>query len=303
VLNSSISYYSLKNCLCFLSLLIGSNQFAQNGLLDSAQKLCLEKKYDLAIPIIDKVILDPETKLNAGSWSIRAIAYFQSYKSIGKYDVSKISLIDTALSSTYISMKLDITNDRLESNKILVKSIAGVYYNLSSVLLKDSLNSVLSEKYYLRYKKMTTQLNPSFDFKEKDIEYYRSLGSIFLDLYMQKNFNQEFGEIAKTSLIKVLDINPKDISANINLGVFYYNQGATLMRLSDYTTDLVQLGLVQDNALKLFKQAEPFMLRVHVADPKEITAIEGLEGIYVALLDEVKANEFKIKKEALIKKQ
>ena len=303
MLNSSISYYSLKNCLCFLSLIIGSNQFAQNGLLDSAQKLCLEKKYDLAIPIIDKVILDPETKLNAGSWSIRAIAYFQSYKSIGKYDVSKISLIDTALSSTYISMKLDITNDRLENNKILVKSIAGVYYNLSSVLLKDSLNSVLSEKYYLRYKKMTTQLNPSFDFKEKDIEYYRSSGSIFLDLYMQKNFNQEFGEIAKTSLIKVLDINPKDISANINLGVFYYNQGATLMRLSDYTTDLVQLGLVQDNALKLFKQAEPFMLRVHVADPKEITAIEGLEGIYVALLDEVKANEFKIKKEALIKKQ
>jgi hypothetical protein len=157
-------------------------------------------------------------------------------------------------------------------------------------------------EFFLKYKKYTTILNPTFEFKPKDIEYYNTMGSIFADKYMKNNFNQKYGDIAKYALLKVLELDNKNISANINLGILYYNQGATLMKMMDYDVDLAQLDVIQENAKKLFKQSLPFMIKVYELDPKAERALEGLQGIYSALLDEEKANEFKQKKEALNKK-
>ena len=67
----------------------------------------------------------------------------------------------------------------------------------------------------------------------------------------------------------------------------------------DYDAQLDKLDVIQDNAAKLFKQSLPFMLKVYELEPKDKRVIEGLEGIYSALLDEAKSNEFKRKKEAL----
>jgi hypothetical protein len=170
------------------------------------------------------------------------------------------------------------------------------------MLLQDSLNSSKSEEYYLKYKKYTTVFDPTFDFKQKDINYYNTTGSTFEDLYMRNNFNQKYGDVAKNALLKVLEIDSKNISANINLGILYYNQGATLMRMMDYDVDLAQLDVIQENAKKLFKQSLPFMIKVYELDPKAEKALESLQGIYSALLDDEKANEFKQKKEALNKK-
>ena len=92
------------------------------------------------------------------------------------------------------------------------------------------------------------------------------------------------------------------VISNINLGVLYYNQGATLMRMMDYDVDLAQLDVIQENAKKLFKQSLPFMIKVYEIDQRDPRALESLQGIYSALLDDEKANEFKLKKEALNKK-
>ena len=45
------------------------------------------------------------------------------------------------------------------------------------------------------------------------------------------------------------------------------------------------------------------MMKVYELDPKAERALESLQGIYSALLDDVKANEFKQKKEALEKQK
>ena len=283
-------------------LIVCHNQYAQTDLLFDAQKLCQEKKFDLAIPLIEKIIKHPETKLDASAWHIRSYAYIQTYKSAGQYNIAKLNLLDTAISSAVISMRLDATKELLENNNSFVKFGAAAYYKVAVVLMQDSLNNVKSEKYYLKYKKTTAILTPNFDFKPKDIEYYNATGGKFEDLYMKNNFNQKYGDVAKYALLKVLELDPKNISASINLGILYYNQGATLMRMMDYDVDLAQLDVIQENAKKLFKQSLPFMMKVYELDPKDERVLESLQGIYSALLDDEKANEFKLKKEALNKK-
>jgi len=301
VLNISKSYHYIKNSLLFLFVLISYNQYAQDDLYNEAQKLCGEKKFEQAIPLIDKAITHEATSSYAGTWHIRAYAYLQYYKQFGVGNTSKSDLLDTAMVSTLKSIKLDTSNEFKSNNDAFIKNGAATYFKLSSILLQDSLNFNKAEVYYNNYKKYTSIFNPTFDLKQKDIEFYNAAGSLFADLYMKNNFSQKYGDIAKTALLKVLDVDNKNISANINLGILYYNQGATLMRMMDYDTDLAQLEVIQENAKKLFKQSLPFMIKVYELDPKAERALESLEGIYSALYDDVKANEFKLKKEALNK--
>ena len=81
---------------------------------------------------------------------------------------------------------------------------------------------------------------------------------------MRNNFNQKYGDIAKYALLKVLEIDSKNISANINLGILYYNQGATLMRMMDYDVDLAQLDVIQENAKKFKVSFEEELHRVMI---------------------------------------
>lgn len=275
---------------------------AQQDMLFEAQRLCNEKKFDEAKPIIDKVILHAETSNDPASWHIRSFTYLQLYKQVANGGTSKTNLLDTAMLSAIKSDGLDKSREYSENNIAFIKNGAASYYKICKNLLQDSLNSEKSEVYYLLYKKHTAIITPDFDFKSKDLEYYNTMGSMFADLYMKNNFNQKYGDIAKAALLKVLEIDSKNIKANINLGILYYNQGATLMRMMDYDVDLAQLDVIQENAKKLFKQSLPFMIKVYELDPNAETALESLQGIYSALLDEEKANEFKQKKEALNKK-
>lgn len=273
---------------------------AQTNLLIEAQELSNSKQFDKAIPLLDKVVLHPETKNDPASWHIRSYVYLQSFKQSNSVNNSrKIALLDTSIRSAIQSMSLDKDNSYKENNSGFIKGAAAGYYKLCISYLQDSLNASKSEECYFKYRKNTAIINPGFDFKEKDIEYYKATGSIFSDLYMKNNFNQKYGDIAKTALLKVLELDPKNIAANINLGILYYNQGATLMRMSDYDMDLTQLDIVQENAKKIFKQSLPFMIKVYELDPQNKKALEGLQGIYSALMDDEKANEFKLKKEAL----
>lgn len=301
MITTSKSYRYLKNTICFLAICFAQISIGQNDLLMEAQKLCQEKNYTQAIVVIDKVITNTETKNDPAAWHIRGYAYIQAYKQLGVGNTSKLFMLDTAMVSTIKSISLDANKEYYENNIAFIKNGASTYYKLCTILLQDSLNEVKSEKYYQNYKKYTAIYDPSFDFKPQDIKYYTTKGSIYGDQYVKNNFNQKYGDIAKTALLKVLELDPKNVSANMNLGILYYNQGATLMRMMDYDIDLAQLDVIQENAKKLFKQSLPFMIKVYELDPKAEKALEGLEGIYNALLDDAKANEFKQKKEEIIK--
>ena len=269
------------------------------NLLMKAQELSNNKEFDKAKPLLDQVILHDETKDDPASWHIRSYVYLQLFKRPGISNTQKSNLLDTSVRSTEQSMALDKDGTYKENNYGFMKAASAGYYKLCISYMQDSLNAPKSEESYNKYKKSLAVFSPNFDFKEKDIEYYKALGGVFSEQYVKTNFSQKYGDVAKTALLKVLDLDPKNISANMNLGVLYYNQGATLMHMSDYDIDLVQLDVIQENAKKIFKQSLPFMIKVYEIDPKNKNVLEGLQGIYSALMDEEKANEFKLKREAL----
>lgn len=274
--------------LCFVS------GYAQNDRLNRAQQLLQAKNADLAKLAIDSVILNPETKGDFVSWTIRAYIYFEIYKRNDKLKLHSV-LRDTIVSSLKISNTLKPDETFASNNKKLLSNIAAGYFNFSKILLMDSVNYKNSLLAYNKFKENYLIAEPGTNFNKRDVEYYLAVGSLYSDIFNKDNKNTDAQETAKITLLKVLDIQPENPSANINLGIMYYNQAVNLGKLLDYGADFSQIDVVQENIIKLAKQAEQFIIKVYKVDNKNLKAVEALHSIYKMLNEKANEEEFKKK--------
>lgn len=213
---------------CFLLLLIWQNQYAQKELLIESQKLYKENKFIEVLPIINKVIKHNVTKHSSLAFNLRGLIYLHLFKQETIHYLSKIHLLDSAMSSILMSINIDSTDSNKVSNFNALKTGAESYYKISLVLLKDSLNSAKSRKAFLNYIKYTYLYDHKFNFKEIEIDYYNKRGTCFLDFYLKNDHNDTYADLAKMSLIRVLELDQHNVLANSNLAILQKHQNELL---------------------------------------------------------------------------
>jgi hypothetical protein len=284
----------ILNLLPGVLLTLGAVLTAQEDRLGRAQQLYRAKNYELAAPVIDSVIVHQQTMNDYVSWTQRAFIYFELYK---KSDKNKLhsNLRDTVISSLIVSNRLNPDSEmRVLNNRVIVNLASGCF-NLARTLLQDSMNYERSVQAYNKYREIYALYDPKADLSGKEVEYFLAVGSSYSDIFIRDNSNVKAGEIAKIALMKVLEIQPENPNANINMGLMYYNQSVNLSKSLDYGADFTQIDIVQDNMVKLAKQSEQFISRVYTNDNKNLKAVEALYYIYRMLNDMPKSDEFKKK--------
>ncbi|MBA3681556.1 MAG: hypothetical protein H0W73_10390 [Bacteroidetes bacterium] len=284
----------IKTVTYSILMLFVVNGFAQNDKLNRAQQLLQAKNADQAKLAIDSVIVHPETKGDYVSWTTRAYIYFEIYKRADKQKLNS-ALRDTIVSSLKRSNALKPDETFAVNNKKLMSNLAANYFNLSKTLLMDSINYSRSLIAFNKFKEYYSLTEPTTNFAARDIEYYLAVGSLYSDIFNRDNKNTNAQEIAKLALLKVLDTQPENPSANINLGIMYYNQAVNLGKGLDYGADFNQIDVVQENIVKLAKQAEQFIIKVYKIDNKNVKAVEALHSIYKMLNEKAKEEDFKKK--------
>lgn len=267
--------------------------FGQVDKLNDAQKLIQEKKYSQAIYILEQASRHEETKNDPQTYYFRAIAYSNYYKQLGNMSPSTCVLLDTALNSALKSIRLNADSELKKENLQIIENLSKKYFNIATYYLMDTVkrDDFISEAYYQKFKTTTLLVNPQFNFKDNDIKYYNAVGTIYADKF-SSTFVQKYSDVAKAALLEVLLIDPKNISANINMGIIYYNQGAKLIRDIEVDIDMENLYVIQDNAAKILKQSLPFMTKAYELQPKDKRLLEGLAGIYHQLNDEEKSKKY-----------
>ena len=285
---------TIKNLLLGIVLLMNVGVFAQVDKLSRAQHLYEAKDADRAILAIDSVVLHPETKNDFSAWSLRAFIYFEKYKRTDRLKLNS-PLRDTVVSSVKKSMKLKPDAEYVANNKKLITTIASGYYNLAKAFLQDSIDDVRSLKAYNKYKEVFVLGDPTANLIPKDIEYFLAVGSVYSDIFINDNNNLKAQKVAKTALLKVLELQPDNAAGNLNLGLMYFNQAINLAKSMDYDTDISQAEIIQENIVKLAKQSEQYILKVYKNDPKNKKAVQALYYIYRLLFDQKKSDEFKQK--------
>jgi hypothetical protein len=290
-----------KYLLLGIVMLASACMYAQEDKLGRAQQLLRAKtpgSVEAALLAIDSVIVHPQTKNDFISWTTRAFIYFDLYKRTDKQKLNS-DLRDSIVSSIRMSEMLKPDSGYTSSNKKLLVNLAANYYNLAKALLQDSINDVRSATAYNRFKELYKLAEPDIDLNAKDIEYYLAVGSEYSAIFIKDNNDTKAQEVAKVALLKVLEIQPENAAANINMGLMYYNQAVNLSKSLDYGADFSQIDIVQENMVKLAKQAEQFIFKVYSKDNKNLKAVEALYYIYRMLNETSKSDEFKKKGEEL----
>jgi hypothetical protein len=280
----------------FLTLAVAMT--AQEERLARAQQLYRSKNYDMAALVIDSVIAHPQTKNDFVSWTYRAFIYYELFKKTDKLKLNS-PLRDTVVTSIVISNKLNPDSEiRVQNNRVLVVMYS-ICFNLAKKLLDDSLNYERSAQAFDKFKEIYRLYDPTVDLTEKEVDYLLAVGSTYSDIFIKDNSKTKAGETAKLALMKVMELQPDNPHANINMGLMFYNQSVNLSKSLDYGADFSQIDFVQDNMVKLAHQSEQFIVKVYNKDNKNLKAVEALYYIYRMLNDNAKSDEFKKKGEEL----
>lgn len=284
----------IKNLVLSLILAMGMSGFAQADKLNRASQLLQSRNADAARPAIDSVVLHPETKGDFSAWTTRAYIYYEIYKRSDKNKLNS-ALRDTIVASLKKSNSLQPDADFKNNNKKLLVGLATHYYNIAKTLLQDSINEKRSGIAYNKCKELHLIAKPDSNFTARDIEYYTAVGSVYSDIFNNDNNNANAHEVAKIALMKVLEVQPDHVTANMNFGLMYLNQGINLAKSLDYGADLSQIDAIQENIVKFAKQAEVFILKVYKKDSRNAKAVQALYYIYRMLNDVAKQSEFEAK--------
>ncbi len=282
--------------ILILSLILSTNSvLAQIGAFNRAQKFYAEKNTELAKAIIDSVVLNPETSNMYETHTLKAFIYYDLYKKTEK-DQLNSTLRDSILSAIKTSNLLKPDTSYKANNAKLINAIIGHYRNISIKALKESsLNYTLSTKAHEKFKELSKQHVQNFNEKPFDIEYFNTIGGIYGDLSNNNSKNENEREIAKTALLKVLDIDPNNESATYNLGILYYNLSGNIVKEMTEDLNIDNIDVVQENTKKLAKQAEQLLLKLTSSVKYKNRVTEALYYTYRNLLDAQKTEEYKKK--------
>ena len=285
----------ITNLILSTLLLLSIGVYSQEEKLYRARVLLDSKipaNIELARLCVDSLVLDSVTKDDFISWTLRSFIYFDIYKRTEKNKLNS-DLRDTIISSILKSNRLNPDETYAGNNKKLLQNIGAGYFNLAKKMLEDSVNEEKSLIAFNRFKEIYKILEPDINFKQKDIEYNLSIGSVFSDIFIKDNNNTKAQNTAKVALLKVIELDSDNESANINLGLMYYNQAVNLSKELDYGADFTQIDFIQENMIKLAKQSEQFIFKVYSKNNKNVRSVEALFYLYRMLLDEPKSDEFK----------
>ncbi len=279
-----------------LLMLLSTVSFAQLTKVQQAYDCVQQGKLDSAKIYIEEGIKDNEASADFQSWYIRGFIYKEIYKQKESNDV-KSNAREIAVESLKKAAELDKDTQQIVSINKNLKFLGSKYYNDAKKTI-DSVNFATSIACFQNYLSIYNLVEPGFDENAKSVEYFLSLSYYFQEIFEQ-NGSKTSLEHTKEYLSKSLQINPNSAKANKNTAVLFYNMGVNIIKKMDYDIDLEQLYVLQEDASKLFKQAEPFMSKAHQLSPKDKTIVEGMQGIYYQLNDTEKSNEFKKKLEEL----
>jgi len=284
----------IKRILILTGVLFCTFTFGQKNKVYRAQELLNAKQADAAKLCIDSAMNVKESALMYEAHTVKAFIYFELYKKSERQKLNN-PLRDSIVNALKTSNSLNPDDDYKGNNSKLLATMASNYYNIAKSILQDSLNYERASVAFEKYKFVMTLSDPGFKAGEKDKEFYLAAGSIFSELYNKDNSDDKAHEVAKVTLLKVIDMQPDEPSANFNMGLMYLNSAIRIVENMDDVPEFDKLEIIMDNYIKLAKQAEQFMLKVYQKNNQNPKSVQALYYVYRILNDEAKKEEFKNK--------
>ena len=275
--------------------------FAQNKLTNAVNAL-QNSEFVKAQELIDAAIQDTIFKDDLRTWYYRGNIYKELFKQIELED-NRNEYRSIAVSSFKTSYDMDRDSEVAMSNQSNLNYLASTMFN-DAVNQLDNKDYTLAIENYEGYKSIIKFIEPGRDFIKEDIQFKLALASSYTMLSEIDTINLGiYLEKSKLLYEEVLLLDSNNISGNYNMGILYYNQGADIVNNMDYSLDLKELTMIQEDVHVLFSKSLPFMLKAYKMNPNKMETLIGLKGIYYSMNNMEKSDLFKHKIEELENKE
>jgi hypothetical protein len=260
---------------------------AQVDVLSKAVDFYDNEQYDSARFYVDKAAVHPETKEMPDTWYVKGLTYYAIYTKKEKGNKKSPARL-TSLESLRKLMILDKAKEHYDDNISFMQTLVNTMHNDAADCL-DPLEYETAIEIFRKSQEYFRLINPSQEAHQaREIEFALALCSVYNSIIETSKDSaavEKYSNLAKAVYMKILTMEPNNVSANYNLGIIYYNQGVKLIKLADYDVDLELFSKLQDESIKLFRASLPYMQKAEELDKERISTLEGLSGIWFSLND------------------
>lgn len=279
----------------FISIfLISYSAIAQQDVFDNAITYYQNGDLENAKSQIDQALQDEKLSADPYAWYFKGVIY----KDLYKQDKLADSLLLIRIGSTDAfkkSIELDISKEFEEQNLKNLKYLGATFFNEATVKLQQKKFEV-SRISFDQFVVTMSIADPLMNMQEKEIEYLLSVASVNNRVYNESQYTlNDFLISAKTTYIKVIEIDQNNLLANYNIGIIYYNEAVRVIQSLGMTLDILALRDSEEKSIELFKKSLPFMEKGYAVAPEDANIIEALYEIYYSLNEEEKAESLKVK--------
>lgn len=253
-----------------------------------------------------EALQSPNHQNDVYTWYVKGFIFKEIYKDIDKESPTSENR-EIATEAILKSLDLSASGrqaEHLENIERALRYLAISYYNDAVVATRALSETTLDlpERYYNRYKALNSKLEPDFDYRAQDAEFYKNMARGCRKIFDRSpESNYVYFEKSNTYYKKAIELVPDDFQANYNLAVNYYNHGVHKIRKIDHNTEIFELIRIQDECITLFKQALPYMRNAHRIQPEHRKTLGGLMAIYRSLSDNQQAQNYQEQLETLIR--
>lgn len=277
-----------------LLLCLGMVALAQPGpLAIKAAKLADSGDLIGAETVIERALSTEEAD-DAWTWYVKGFIHKEIFVEIDKGNIYSKHR-ETAVESIIEAKGLDRGNIYAQDIRNALEFLAKTYYN-HSVDQHETLDPEMmasSEAYFLIFQETYKLADPMIDLLSYSVDYYNGLAKSYEKVHDIRGQDETYLNSSIRYYKMALALSPENYHANYNMAINYYNQAVNRIKQIDHRTEIIELLIIQEKCLVLFKQSLPYMLKAHKQKPKRKETLTGLMAIYRAMNEYEKSDNYK----------
>lgn len=288
--------------LILLIACICADADSQLPLTNKAARQCQEKDYSAALETIARAIDAEEESGDPYTWYVLGYIHKEIYKEQDAGNRGSTHRTE-AIQAFEKSMSLDISGAYAEMTRSALRYLATTYLNEALIMTREISrgNEGLPESTFETFRRIMLEADPRVDFAPYTKTLYRKMAQAHYLLWEKDVRDPYHANQAAAYYEKTIALDPTDCESNYNLAIIHYNNGVHMIRGIDGSTDIMELIVIQDESIRLFRKALPFAENTFVNCPAKIDYFKAMMFINRALGNEDVYDAYKAQSEEMIR--
>lgn len=275
----------MKQALFLLFIFLGfvSVGFTQvNEQVAKAAELCAEKKFDEALVQIDEGFKSNDLNSDPNAWYVKGFILKERYKQ-KEANQRQSNYRYRSVAALKKAREFDTNLEFTANIDAALQFIAFTYFN-DALLRSAEMDSESENEPIDLYKKFEELYKGSeAELKDLKVEFNSKMAEGHYRNWIKNTEDNHHYTLCLDYYSKVLGLDNRNCTANLNLAIVNYNQGVYMIRKIGAQTDMMDLIAIQDESVKKFKSAIPYAQQAFASCTPSITNYKVLMFVNRAL--------------------